>query len=97
MACLTHRNGTRLGLPDYSAAFVKLNADGTAHLLTGAADLGTGCCTTLAQIAAEELGLNFNEINVVAADTDATPFDRGAFASATVYVTGGAVKAARSP
>ena len=94
VACLIHRNGTRLGLPDYSAAFVKLNADGTALLLIGAADLGTGCCTTLAQIAAQELGLNFNEINVVAADTDATPFDRGAFASATVYVTGGAVKAA---
>ena len=81
VACLTHRNGTRLGLPDYSAAFVKLNADGTAHLLIGAADLGTGCCTTLAQIAAEELGLSLNEINVVAADTDTTPVDRGAFAS----------------
>jgi xanthine dehydrogenase molybdenum-binding subunit len=94
VACLTHRNGARLGLPDYSAAFVKLNADGSAHLLTGAADLGTGCCTTLAQIAAEELGLSLGEMNVIAADTDTTPVDRGAFASATTYVTGGAVKAA---
>jgi xanthine dehydrogenase molybdenum-binding subunit len=94
MACLIHRNGTRLGLPDYSAAFVKFNADGTAHLLIGAADLGTGSCTTLAQIAAEELGLHLGEINVIAADTDVTPVDRGAFASATTYVTGGAVRAA---
>jgi xanthine dehydrogenase molybdenum-binding subunit len=94
VACLAHRSGTRFGLPDYSSAFIKLNEDGTAHLLTGAADLGTGSTTTLAQIAAEELGLNLDAINVVAGDTDTTPFDRGAFASATLYVSGGAVRAA---
>jgi xanthine dehydrogenase molybdenum-binding subunit len=55
VACLVHRSGTLFGLPDYSTAFVNLNEDGTAHLFVGAADLGTGSCTTLAQIAAEEV------------------------------------------
>lgn len=94
LACLTHRSGTLFGLPDYSTAFVKFNEDGTIHLLTGAADLGTGSSTTLAQIAAEELGLSLDDVNIISGDTDATPIDRGAFASGTLYVSGGAVRAA---
>lgn len=82
------------GMRDYSAAFVKLNADGTAHLLTGAADLGTGCNTTLAQIVAEELGLTLDDVAVTAGDTGSTPYDGGAFSSRTLFMCGLAAKAA---
>lgn len=94
MACFTHRGGTVNTMPDYSAAFVKLNEDGTAHLFTGVADLGTGSYTTLAQIAAEELGLSLDAVDVIAGDTDNAPHDEGAYASRTLYVAGSAVKAA---
>jgi len=93
-ACLVHRSGTLFALPDYSAVFVKFNEDGTATVLTGATDLGTGSHTTLAQIAAEELGLQLEAVNVIGGDTGTTPIDRGAFASGTLYVTGSAVRAA---
>ena len=93
-ACLVHRSGTLFALPDYSAVFVKFNEDGTATVLTGATDLGTGSHTTLAQIAAEELGLQLEAVSVTVGDTGTAPIDRGAFASGTLYVTGSAVRAA---
>jgi xanthine dehydrogenase molybdenum-binding subunit len=97
MACFT--NGAGGGGPhgrmrDYSAAFVKLNADGTAQLITGATDLGTGCNTTLSQIVAEELGLNLDDVAVTAGDTAAVPYDSGAFSSRTLFMNGLAVRAA---
>ncbi|MHB0898246.1 MAG: xanthine dehydrogenase family protein molybdopterin-binding subunit, partial [Spirochaetales bacterium] len=63
-------------------------------LRIGATDLGTGSDTILAQIAAEELGVPVSDIIVYASDTDHTPFDVGAYASSTTYVSGNAVKAA---
>lgn len=77
-----------------SAATVKVNEDGTAILLTGTVETGQGSLTVLAQIAAEALGIAYEDVHVVSADTDATPMDTGAIASRTTYVTGNAVRRA---
>ena len=79
---------------DMGAASIKINDDGSFNLLMGATDLGTGADTILAQIAAEVLGVPVEDIVVYAADTDMTPFDVGAYASSTTYVSGMAVKKA---
>ncbi len=89
MAVAMHGSGIA-GL-DMGAANIKLNDDGSFNLHFGATDLGTGADTVLAQIAAETLGVPVNDIVVYAADTDHTPFDTGAYASSTTYVSGGAV------
>jgi putative selenate reductase molybdopterin-binding subunit len=65
--------------------------DGSFNLLVGATDLGTGSDTVLAQIAAEVLGVGTNDIIVYSSDTDMTPFDTGAYASSTTYISGTAV------
>lgn len=84
------------GIPgvDMGAASIKINEDGSFNLLVGAADIGTGADTTLAQIAAEVLTVSPQEILVYSADTDITPFDVGAYASSTTYISGSAVKKA---
>ena len=79
---------------DMGAASLKINDDGSFNLLIGATDLGTGADTILAQIAAEVLGVSVDDVIVYAADTDMTPFDVGAYASSTTYVSGMAVKRA---
>ncbi len=84
------------GIPsvDMGACSIKLNDDGSFNLLAGAADIGTGADTVLAQIAAEVLAVNTNDIVVYSGDTDMTPFDVGAYASSTTYVSGMAAKKA---
>ena len=77
---------------DMAAASIKMNEDGSFNLHIGATDLGTGSDTVLAQIAAEELGTTTTEIIVLSSDTDVTPFDVGAYASSTTYLSGGAVQ-----
>jgi len=79
---------------DMGGASIKINDDGSFNMLIGATDLGTGADTILAQIAAEVLGVPTEEVVVYAADTDITPFDVGAYASSTTYVSGMAVKKA---
>ncbi len=81
------------GIPgdDMGGATIKANEDGSFNLLVGATDLGTGSDTILAQMAAEVLGVEAREIVVYSSDTDRTPFDVGAYASSTTYVSGGAV------
>ena len=81
------------GIPsiDMGAAIIKLNEDGSFNLLMGATDLGTGSDTVLAQIAAEVLNVPLEKISVHSSDTDVTPFDVGAYASSTTYITGTAV------
>ncbi len=81
------------GIPgdDMGAATIKANEDGSFHLLIGATDLGTGSDTILGQIAAEVLGVEPAAVHVYSSDTDRTPFDVGAYASSTTYVSGGAV------
>ena len=92
MAVMAHGSGVA-GL-DMAAATIKLNDDGSFNLLIGATDLGTGSDTILAQMAAEVLGVTLDEIIVYSSDTDFTPFDKGAYASSTTYISGGAVRKA---
>jgi len=73
------------------AASIKINDDGSFNLLVGATDLGTGSDTVLAQMAAEVLGCALEDMIVYSSDTDFTPFDKGAYASSTTYISGGAV------
>ena len=73
---------------------VKMNEDGSFNLHMGATDLGTGSDTVLAQIAAEVLGVAVTDIIVLSSDTDLTPFDVGAYASSTTFISGNAVKKA---
>jgi probable selenate reductase molybdenum-binding subunit len=79
---------------DMASATIKLNDDGSVNLLIGATDLGTGSDTVLAQIAAEVLGLPLEDVLVYSSDTDITPFDVGAYASSTTYLSGQAVRKA---
>jgi len=87
-------HGSAIAGLDMGAASIKINDDGSFNLLIGATDLGTGADTILAQIAAEVLGVPVEDVIVYAADTDMTPFDVGAYASSTTYVSGMAVKRA---
>ena len=89
--------GSGIPLIDMGSAHLELQDDGFFKLHIGATDLGTGSDTILAQIAAEELGVSSDDIVVYASDTDQTPYDVGAYASSTTYVSGNAVvKAARN-
>ena len=86
------------GIPyiDMGAATIKLNDDGFYNLMIGATDIGQGSDTVLAQIAAETLGTTLDKVIVYSSDTDLTPYDVGAYASSTTYVSGNAVlKAAK--
>ena len=84
--------GSGISNVDVGSATIKLNEDGTYLLSIGAADMGTGCDTTLAQVAAECLECDTDRIAVSGADTDTSPYDSGSYASSTAYVTGKAVE-----
>ena len=92
MAVVIHGSGIA-GL-DMASALLKMNDDGSFNLLVGATDLGTGSDTILAQIAAEVLSIPVEDLIVYSSDTDFTPFDKGAYASSTTYISGFAVKKA---
>ena len=79
---------------DVGSATVKLNEDGSYQLLIGAADMGTGCDTILSQICAECMECSVDDVSVFGADTDASPYDSGSYASSTTYLTGKAVEEA---
>lgn len=87
-------HGTAIPGLDMGAATIKINDDGSFNVLVGATDLGTGSDTVLAQIAAEVLGVGLHKIVMYSSDTDMTPFDTGAYASSTTYISGTAVKKA---
>ena len=76
---------------DSSQAQVKVQPDGTAVLTTGASDIGQGCKTVLAQMAAEVLGIPYEQVKVINNDTDQCPLSFGSFASRITYVDGNAV------
>ncbi len=86
--------GSGIPLVDMGSATLELQDGACFKLRMGATDLGTGSDTILAQIAAEALGVPVSSIVVYASDTDHTPFDVGAYASSTTYVSGNAVLAA---
>ncbi len=83
--------GTAIPYLDMGGASIKMNEDGSFNLLVGATDLGTGSDTVLAQMAAEVLGVPTDDIIIFSSDTDFTPFDKGAYASSTTYISGTAV------
>ena len=83
--------GSGISAVDTGAVEIKVNDDGFYSLLVGATDMGTGCDTILAQMAAECLECELEEIVVHGVDTDISPYDCGSYASSTTYVTGMAV------
>lgn len=83
--------GSCIANVDVGSATVKLSEDGTYNLIIGAADMGTGCDTILAQMVAECMDCHVDDVAVFGADTDASPYDSGSYASSTTYVTGKAV------
>jgi putative selenate reductase molybdopterin-binding subunit len=83
--------GTAIPYLDMGGASIKINDDGSFNLLVGATDLGTGSDTVLAQQAAEVLGVPLEDVLTYSSDTDFTPFDKGAYASSTTYISGAAV------
>jgi putative selenate reductase molybdopterin-binding subunit len=92
MACTMQASG--IAGVDMGAAWIKMNEDGSFNLKVGATDIGTGADTMFAQVAAETLGTSPEKIVVYSSDTDMTPFDPGAYASSTTYISGTAVKKA---
>ena len=84
--------GSGISGMDVGSATLKVDDEGSYSLIIGAADMGTGCDTTLAQIAAEVLDCDLDQINVYGADTDTSPYDSGSYASSTTYITGKATE-----
>ena len=84
--------GSGIPLIDMGAASMKMNEDGSFNLFIGATDIGTGSDTIMGQIASEVLHVPPKKVLVLSSDTDLTPFDVGAYASSTTYVSGTAVK-----
>ncbi|MBL8051073.1 MAG: molybdopterin-dependent oxidoreductase, partial [Anaerolineales bacterium] len=88
--------GTAIPYLDMGGASIKMNDDGSFNLLVGATDLGTGSDTVIAQMVVEVLGVPLEDMITYSSDTDFTPFDKGAYASSTTYISGtAAVKAAQ--
>ena len=86
--------GSCISSLDVGSATVKLSDDGTYNLIIGAADMGTGCDTILAQMVAECMDCSVEDVAVFGADTDVSPYDSGSYASSTTYITGKAVEKA---
>lgn len=79
---------------DFSSAFIKIFSDGSVELMVGSADMGTWSNTALAQIAAEELGVAFDQVRVISMDTELTPMDLGSWGSRVIFIGGNAVRRA---
>ncbi len=95
LGCAIHVSANRAFADwDGSNAFLKLNEDGSATLISGEGDIGQGCTTTLTMIAAEELGIPPSDVSISSADTDLTPYCYGAWASRLTVTAGNAVKKA---
>ncbi len=91
MSVMTHCSGAGGFLLEHSGAMIKLNEDGSANLTVGPSEMGQGILGALSQIAAESMGLKYEDIRVVTGDTDVTLFDIGSHASRSVMVIGNAV------
>jgi CO/xanthine dehydrogenase Mo-binding subunit/CO/xanthine dehydrogenase FAD-binding subunit len=95
MGCSVHVNGRRsFGDWDGSSAIVRINEDGRATIITGEGEIGQGALTVLRQIAAEQLGLAYESVDITRPDTDLHPHSLGALASRVTYVAGNAVRVA---
>ena len=91
MSIMTHASGAGGFLLEHSHAIIKLNEDGSAHLTVSPCEMGQGILGVLSQIAAETIGLRYEDIRVITGDTDITLFDIGSHASRSTYVIGNAV------
>lgn len=91
VGCAVAMQGSGISDVDLASVELRLNDDGFYTLMIGASDMGTGCDTILAQIAAESLGCDLDNIVVQGVDTDLSPYDKGSYASSTTYITGMAV------
>lgn len=94
MASIFYGTGYGNGFPDVATAVVEVHDDGSATVLTGAADCGQGSNTTLAQIAAAELGIELHKVTLISADTDCTPDTGTTAATRQTYSSGNAVRLA---
>ncbi|SKC69864.1 xanthine dehydrogenase family protein molybdopterin-binding subunit [Maledivibacter halophilus] len=84
-------HGSGIANIDSAAVTLRMVEDGTYILLTGSSDLGTGSDTVLAQITAKSLNTTMDKVTIYSGDTDACPYDTGAYASCTTYLTGNAI------
>ncbi len=96
IACGGFVSGARAGSHTASSCFVQVNEEGGVVLSTGSSDIGQGSETTLAQIAAEVLGLSPSDITVISGDTETTPIDPGTFSSRVTFYAGNAAMQAAS-
>jgi CO/xanthine dehydrogenase Mo-binding subunit len=87
-------SGSDAGAYPLTSTAVRVHADGSATIMTGSTELGQGSHTVLPQIAAEELGITYDKVNVVSSDTAITPYDRSTGASRTTTLMGSAVQEA---
>ncbi|WP_148137050.1 xanthine dehydrogenase family protein molybdopterin-binding subunit [Candidatus Formimonas warabiya] len=94
IGCYLYGVGYGFNRPDHSAAYVEVADDGTVTVLSGACDLGQGSDTVLCQIAVEELGICYEDVRIISADTAVTPDALASTASRQTYVSGNAVKRA---
>lgn len=91
MAVGTHNTGVKPFVNEISAAFVKLNEDGSLNVMAGSCDIGQGSDTMIAQIAAETLGIPYEKVEVLSGNTDVCPYDIGTHSSRQTYMAGNAV------
>jgi 4-hydroxybenzoyl-CoA reductase alpha subunit len=98
VSCMIHGSGAKgfFGDSNVSDSFVKMDPDGSVIVYSGAADLGQGSDTVLTQIVAEELGVKFEQVRIVSADTEITPIDYGSYGTRTTFAAGNAVRMAAS-
>ena len=94
VSCMAHSSGAWPVHIDHSNATIRFNEDGSIVLSAWPAAIGTNCCTSLAQVAAEVLGLRFEDVHVVWGDTATARFEVGSYASRTMYTLGKAVELA---
>lgn len=92
MSIMTHASGAGGFLLEHSSAIIKLNEDGSANLTAMPSEMGQGIVGALAQIAAEELGIRYEDVHIVYGDTDTSLYDIGSHASRSVTVIGSAVQ-----
>ncbi len=94
IGCCSMINGYNMGFRTGSTAYIKFNEEGEVTLFTGTTDNGQGNDSMMVQIAAEELGLEMEDINLVSADTDLTPLDPGSYSMSATFISANAVRAA---
>lgn len=90
VGCAIAMQGSGIPFLDMGSCTIKLNDGGSYMVTVGATDIGQGSDTIISQIVAEELGTTMDKIIIYSSDTDLTPYDCGAYASSTTYVSGNA-------